>query len=88
MKYLPFVLNEVGASIAMSMGDNDIENIKKELKHIKKVNPAVAEFINKWSKEALDKDARLHSAFCGILVYKLLESQAEADYMNQEFKLE
>ena len=85
---LPFVLNEVGYSVAAGLDDNDIKNIKKELKHIQKVNPAIAEFINGWSRNASTKDAKIHSAFCGILVYKLLESQAEADQMNTEIRLD
>jgi hypothetical protein len=81
---LPFVSNEVGFSVAESLEDEyNTKTWKKEYLHIKKVNPAVAEFISKWSSLSAD---RLHSAIMGILVYKLLENQAECDKMEKEFK--
>lgn len=82
---LPFVYNEVGFSIAASIGDEfDPETWRKEYRHIKKVNPGVAEFIANWSRHSKDK---LHCAIMGVCVYRLLESQAEANRMNEEFKL-
>lgn len=81
MKYLlPQVNHEVGFSVAHSIGNQyDRDFVKKELNIIKKENPAVAEFIKKWSL------GKLHTAFCGILVYKLLRSQAEVDRMTEDF---
>jgi hypothetical protein len=86
---LPFVTNDVGFALAHDIfnNPNDLRFIKKELAEIELVNPAVAEFISSWSKSAEDKDAKIHSAFCGILVYKLLENQAEADDMEKELNL-
>lgn len=77
---LPVVKEEVGYSLAHYMGSKiDREFIKDELKSMKRENPVIAHFIKKWSK--LDSHS-IHSAFCGILVYKLLRSQAEADHLN------
>lgn len=82
---LPFVTNEVGFSIAADLGDvNCVETWKKELRHIRKVNPGVHEAIVTWSRHSKDK---LHTAIMGVLVYRLLESQAEADRMYKEYKI-
>jgi len=86
MEYLPFVTNEVGCSVAASFNVDmkpDREIIREELSRLKKKNPAVAEFIMKWAKLGGSKRVRDHSLFCGILTYKLLESQAEANWMNE-----
>ncbi len=81
---LPFVTNEVGHSVAQSLDQgDDKKNCEVQLKRIKKTNPAVAEFIRRWSKTCKDK---IGAMMCGILVYKLLESQAEADRMNKEYE--
>ena len=83
---LPFVSSEVGFSIANSLGDEyDAKTWRMEYKKIKKSNPTVAEFIIKWAKAC--KKHRLHTAICGILVYRLLESQAEVDRIDEEYKL-
>ena len=82
---LPFVTNDVGFSIAASLGDEyDPKVWRQEYLRIKKINPGVAEFISRWSK--LSK-CKLHTAIMGILVYRLLESQAECDRMEKELKL-
>jgi hypothetical protein len=82
---LPVVNSEIGFSLAKSVGEQcDKAFIKKEIKKIKKENPTIAEFVEKWA--SLGKYT--HAAFCGILVYKLLRSQAEADRMAEDFNLE
>jgi len=86
--FLPLVKEEIGYSVAESMGNEDERvYIKKELKKIKKDNPVVADFIIRWSKMAKTKHSKIHSAYCGILLYGLLESQAEVDYMEKEINL-
>jgi hypothetical protein len=86
-KLLPLVDSEVGFSIANSLGDEyDPKTWRAQYQHIKKVNPTVAEFIAKWSKLA-GKKGKLHAAICGILVYRLLESQAEVNQMYEDIKL-
>lgn len=82
---LPFVTNEVGFSIAASLGnESDPETWKREFRRIKKLNPGVAQFIAGWSRHSKDK---LHTAILGMIVYRLLESQAEADRMYEEYKV-
>lgn len=76
---LPRVKEEIGYSIAESIGDDDAEFIMTEIKKIEMENPVIADFIGRWSQDP-------KTVFCGILVYKLLRSQAEADKMNEEFK--
>ena len=85
-KFLPVVKSEVGFSIAQSLSGTDNENLAKKIKKIKKENPVVAEFIKKWSNKAKG-DSKIHTAFCGILVYELLRSQAESDEMDADFFL-
>lgn len=76
---LPVVNPDVGHSVAESIGDEDQEYIIKEIKKLKKKNPAIADFIKKWCKGS---KCTTHSALCGILVYNLLESQAEVNLME------
>jgi hypothetical protein len=81
-KYLPEVKRAVAASMASNMAGtlDDRQFLKRELKKIKKVNPLVAEFILNYSKTA---KGRAHAIYCGVMVYKLLYSQAEAEEMNK-----
>lgn len=83
--YLPVVKPEITASIEREVSDiSDYTFIKNNLKRIKANNPTVAEFIKRFSKETEDPVA---SAFCGILVYRLLESQAECNQMENELMI-
>lgn len=82
---LPIVDSEVGFSLAKYVGEKgDAEFIRSELKRIGKENPTIAEFIKKWSSLG---SCQTHTKFCGILVYKLLRSQAEANRMTEELNL-
>lgn len=58
----------------------DIEFIKKSLKAIKKTNPVVAMWIKQFSKESND---RTMTALCAIVVYRMLESQQQADLLSE-----
>jgi len=87
MSLLPLVNPEVGHSIAADLnGASDKQLVIKEIKRIQKENPAIADFIGHWSKQ-MKGEAAIHAAFCGILVYKLLHSQAEVDQMVEDIKL-
>jgi hypothetical protein len=87
--YLPIVDPEVGHSVSEMWGDDetDEEVYARELEMLKIVNPTIAEFIELWCKRAATDEQMHHSAFCGILVYKLLASQAEVDQMEKEIRL-
>jgi hypothetical protein len=79
---LPIVDSNIGFSLAKYVGERgDAEFMKAELQKLDKENPAVADFIRKWSSVG---GCQTHTKFCGILVYKLLRSQAEADRMKEE----
>lgn len=82
--YLPRVKREIAASMSVNMDGilDDKKFLKQELKEIKKANPIIAEFIWKYSKTV--PKAKMHAIYCGIMVYKLLHSQSEADAMNQD----
>lgn len=82
---LPIVDSEVGFSLAKHVGEKgDADFIKTELQKMDKENPTVANFIRKWS---LLGGCQTHTKFCGILVYKLLRSQAEANRMEEDLNL-
>jgi hypothetical protein len=85
MKLLPFVKTDTGFSIARELVDKfDDSYIKEQLKIIKENNPTIADFITKFSNKCEDKNG---SAICGIVVYRLIESQTEANKMKKEIKL-
>lgn len=85
MKLLPFVKTDTGFSIARELvGEFDDSYVKEQLKMIKKNNPTIADFITKFSSKCDDKTG---SAICGIVVYRLIESQIEANKMKKEIKL-
>jgi hypothetical protein len=84
---LPIVTKEVGYSIAKDMCHDDEKYVIEEIQKIQDENPVVSNFIMQWMKLNKRKEDRLHVAFLGILVYKMLHSQAEADKMNEEFNL-
>lgn len=79
---LPIVDAEVGFSLAKTVGEKgDSEFMKSELHRIDRENPTVANFIERWAQLS---ECPTHTKFCGILVYKLLRSQAEADRMTED----
>ena len=54
--------------------------IKEILLRLAEENPWVADFISKFAPTTKDQ---LAVVFCGILVYRLLESQAGADQLKE-----
>lgn len=89
MSLLPQVDPDTGHSISHYLNryddaESDAAVVEDELRLIEKENPAVAEFIGRWSTKEGKVLCRV--AFCGILVYRLLRSQAESDLMDAEFK--
>lgn len=82
--YLPLLNAEIAGSMIRNISNNsDIPYLKKQLKELKEINPLVAEWIYKFSVTTKDK---IGAAYCGLMVYKLLNSQAEADKMNEELE--
>lgn len=81
--YLPVVSNEIPFSLIGNLQNaDDIEYIESKLQEIDEVNPIISKWIRSFSKSTKNK---LTTAYCGLVVYELLYSQAEADHMNQEF---
>lgn len=80
---LPIVKEEVGFAIQAELlqGTNN-EYVIEQIKRIQRENPCIINFISSFSVKGKDPIA---SAYCGILVYRLLESQAEADEMKKSF---
>ena len=81
---LPIVKEEIGFAIQEefrnSMGG---DYICETLKRMEKENPCIANFISAYSLQF--KESILPTMSCAVLVYRLLESQAEADAMEKDF---
>ena len=78
---LPVVKPETCFSIEREcLGVRDVEFIKKTLKKIMKNTPVVAMWIKNYSKTTKD---RFGAIVCAVVVYRLLESQDEADFLNE-----
>jgi len=81
--FLPVVKPEIGGSLQQEMVEkaNDLKYVKQQLRRLDTENPTVAYFIRNFAKTTKDK---VGAAYCGLIVYRLLESQAEANRMHQE----
>ncbi|MEI7486217.1 MAG: hypothetical protein WCJ72_02190 [Chryseobacterium sp.] len=83
-KYLPVVKKETTFSLIGNLQNaDDVLYIENKLKEIEEVNPIISTWIRSFSK--INKN-KLITAYCGLMVYELLYSQAEADHMNEEFQ--
>lgn len=79
---LPVVNPGIGGPMSKDLcGICDVPYLKKELKRLDEENPVVSQFIRKFSKTTKD---RVGTVFCALIVYKMLENQAEANRMNLE----
>lgn len=84
-RYLPLVVADIGCPIAHALrGQDDEEYIQNELDKINKENPVIVEFLRQFAETT---DDEVGSQFAGILIYKMLRSQAEADKMKQDIDL-
>jgi hypothetical protein len=61
---------------------DDSQFVRKLYKKIKDKNPVVAMWIKNWAKKTIDPKG---AAICALITYRLLESQEEADYLNELF---
>jgi len=81
---LPFVRSEICCSLECCLKDEtDAQYIKKQLKNLDQENPVVSQFIKMFARKCKQKSV---VAMCGLMVYKLLESQAEADELKKLFE--
>jgi hypothetical protein len=60
----------------------DKELVQILFKKLKKCNPIVATWIKAWSKHTKD---HVGAMACALIAYRMLESQSQADYMNEIF---
>ena len=83
MSRLPIVTQDVGYSVKAELEQTPAnEYVTKILERLEVENPCVAEFISHFSLQHEDSVAVSTSA---LLVYRLLESQMQADEMKDEF---
>lgn len=96
MIQMPIVTEGISKSVASDFVQKNDTHIMGELEKIKEQNPYISEFIRKYSliasEQVLDDECPAESmqsacAWCGIVVYKLLLSQAECDWMENTIKL-
>lgn len=80
------MLPKVHADICFSVSKS-LTEINEEFKIIQEENPIVAQLIEDWALYLKRKDDQIHCLFAGIMVYKLLKSQAEVDEMEREIKI-
>jgi hypothetical protein len=85
--FLPVVKPAVAGPLEQDMNgvESEIEYIKQHLKRLDVENPVISFFIRNFAKSTNDKRG---AATCALMVYRLLESQAEANRMNFEFQAE
>lgn len=84
MNNLPIVNPLIGAAISKNMQkESDVAYLKKSLKQLDEKNPCISWWIKNFSKSTKDK---IGAAYCGLMVYKLLENQLEADQLAEEIK--
>lgn len=81
--FLPIVKPETCFSVEKNCFSSD-DFLSKHLSEIRKKNPIVGMWIDRFSKTTEDKEG---SVACAVIVYKLLESQEEANYLNSIFEL-
>ena len=83
--FIPVVNPEIGWSLQKELFDKfDKEYLKEQLSQIDDKNPVISAFIRKFSETT---DDQLGAAWCGLVVFKLLQSQAEANRMKMEINL-
>jgi len=83
---LPLVKPAIGSSLSQEfLNKSDEECLDLELAKITEENPAISHFIQDFAKRT---DDAIGTMFGGVLVYKLLRSQAECDRMAAEIPLD
>lgn len=82
---LPVVTKETGFAVCRELErEEDNDFVTKLLARLEEENPCVAEFVSRLAVQHEDPVAITTAA---LLVYRLLESQAEADALAAQMKL-
>lgn len=87
---LPRVADDTYDSVAQSIfeaSDSDGEFVEQYGKHLLKHNPTVLAFMEFWIRKLKPREL-MHTYIGMLVVYKLLESQAEANQLEEEFNVE
>jgi hypothetical protein len=83
--YLPVVNPDVGKSVAIAVerSGDQMRYTEDQLERLDEENPAVACFIREWAERSEEP----LSAVGMVCLYRILESQAEADAMMEEIPI-
>ena len=80
--FLPIVRPEISGPLEHEISNKyDEEYLEEQLSRIDEENPMISQWIRKFPKSTEDE---MGAAFCALIVYRMLESQAEANQMNFE----
>lgn len=86
---LPKVSPDIGLALQREIEDAGSEHdyIIEIIKRLNKENPAINTFLSKATEQFKSvPEVRTEAMKIGYFVYRLLESQAQADKMNEEFR--
>jgi hypothetical protein len=82
---LPVVTKETGLSVCRELErEEDNDFIVRLLERLEAENPCVAEFV---SRLAIQHEDPVAISTAALLVYRLLESQAESNALGEQIKL-
>lgn len=82
---LPRVTKETGYAVCREFEQEDDNNyVIRLLERLEEENPCIAEFV---SRLAIQHDDPVGVSTAALLVYRLLESQLEADGLNRQLGL-
>jgi hypothetical protein len=85
VRRLPRVTKETGYAVCRELEQEEDNNyIIKLLERLEEENPCVAEFV---SRLAIQHEDPVGISTAALLVYRLLESQVEADELKEQLKL-
>ena len=83
--FLPVVKPAISGPLDHEISNkHDEEYLEEQLSRIDEQNPMISEWIRNFSESTEDS---MGAAFCALIVYRMLESQAEANQMTFEDKL-
>lgn len=82
--FLPVVKPEISGPLEheISSSQYDEEYLESQLARIDEENPMIGQWIRTFAETTDDETG---AAFCALVVYRMLESQAEANKMNFQY---
>jgi len=83
---LPVVTRETGNAVSRELErEEDNDYVVRMLERLERQNPCVAEFV---SRLAVQHEDPVAISTAALLVYRLLESQAESNALRDQIRLE